>query len=522
MSTKKLPASSLKTWIQFHSFPILCVLLLSIPAIAPFFHPGFFVTDDAEWVIIRLSAFYAALSDGQFPVRVLGRLNFGYGYPVAEFLYPGVMYAGSILHIIKFGFVNSVKILMVISLIGSALFTYLWLNKLFTRTASVIGGLFALYLPYHLYDTYTRGSVGELFALMWVPFILWMLETRNMFFVSIGIFLLILAHNTLALLFLPILVIYAYVRKMMSLREIFISVLSGIGLAAFFIIPVILELQYTVFSQTSVSNPLEYFADVSLVGYVSFIVLLLACAIAWRKKKVENKKVIIFFILLSTCTVILSMHISSIVWEIIPTNFIQFPFRLLSYLLITIAFLAAFIVSNLDGKMRYVGAGILVIVLAYSAYPFSAPKEFIDKGEGYYYTNDATTTVRDEYMPVWVKEKSFQRPENKIEIISGRANVSDIQETNTHITFKIVNAEDTAVQINSIYWPGWTAKVNGKDAAISYDNPKGVMTLNIPQGKNNVELSFRETSIRMTGNAISVITLLLMSFLALKKRNNKR
>src|SRR5580704_7252828 len=100
---------------------ILLLLVFSIPAILPLAHHGFFQTDDGEWMIIRLSAFYQAFHDGQFPVRFLQRLNFGYGYPVAEFLYPGSFYLGIILHIIRFGFVNSIKIIFGLSLIGSAI-----------------------------------------------------------------------------------------------------------------------------------------------------------------------------------------------------------------------------------------------------------------------------------------------------------------------------------------------------------------------------------------------------------------
>src|SRR5476651_2230152 len=133
---------------------ILLLLVLSIPAILPLFHHGFFQTDDGEWMIIRLSAFYQALHAGQFPVRFLQRLNFGYGYPVAEFLYPGSFYLGTFLHIIRFGFVNSIKGVIGLSFFGSVIFTYFWLKKMFSNFASLIGAVFALYLPYHLYDVY--------------------------------------------------------------------------------------------------------------------------------------------------------------------------------------------------------------------------------------------------------------------------------------------------------------------------------------------------------------------------------
>ena len=77
---------------------VILIFVLGIFIVSPLFRPGFIVTDDGNWMVIRLSAFYQSLRDGQFPVRFLGRLNFSYGYPVANFLYPGFMYIGSLLH----------------------------------------------------------------------------------------------------------------------------------------------------------------------------------------------------------------------------------------------------------------------------------------------------------------------------------------------------------------------------------------------------------------------------------------
>src|SRR5205814_7617229 len=160
---------------------LVCIIvILSLPAIVGLLHKGFFVTDDGEWMIIRFSAFYQALHDGQFPVRFLQRLNFNYGYPASTFLYPGFMYAGILFHILKIGFVDTIKWILGISLFGTTIFTYFWLSKMFTKkSAAVIGALVSLYVPYHFYDIYTRGSVGEVFALLWIPFVLWMIEKKN-------------------------------------------------------------------------------------------------------------------------------------------------------------------------------------------------------------------------------------------------------------------------------------------------------------------------------------------------------
>jgi len=166
-------------------FFLIFIVFLSIPAILPLLHPGFFQSDDGEWMIIRFSSFYQSFVDGQFPVRFLTRLNFEYGYPVANFLYPGFMYLGVPIHILGIGFVDTIKIIFGVSMIGSAIFCYLWLSRFFDKLSSLVGALFYLYTPYHLFDLYKRGSIGEVLAIGILPFILWQIERKSFFWVSI-------------------------------------------------------------------------------------------------------------------------------------------------------------------------------------------------------------------------------------------------------------------------------------------------------------------------------------------------
>src|SRR3989338_6633625 len=97
--------------------PIVILLLLMIPSIWFLLLPGFFESDDGEWMVISFSAFYQAFVDGQFPVRFLGRLNYGFGYPVANFLYPGFMYLAIPIKAVGFSFVDSIKIILIASMI---------------------------------------------------------------------------------------------------------------------------------------------------------------------------------------------------------------------------------------------------------------------------------------------------------------------------------------------------------------------------------------------------------------------
>lgn len=503
---------SVKHFFQNHWGAFLLLLVLSLPAIVPLLQKGFFLTDDAEWMIIRFSAFYAALGDGQFPVRFVERLNFGYGYPVTTFLYPGFLYFAVPLQLLKIGFVTSIKIMIGVSLLGSTIFTYLWLSKFFSKIASLIGALFSLYLPYHLFDVYTRGSVGEIFALLWIPFILWMIERKSIFFVSIGIFLLLIAHNSLALLFLPVLFLYAWFRQSLSTKEIIISFFLGFGLASFFIIPAVFELSLTQFSQTKISDPLAYFADLQLIGISSFFIWFSALFLfVTKKKSVKNKKIIALFLFVSFISIVISSSVSSVLWQLTGASFVQFPFRILSYLIPALGFLCAFVVASTRGKKQWIGIISIALIGVFSALPYTAPKEFFDKGDAYYTTNDSTTTVHDEYIPLWVKEKPVQRPENKVVVAKGEAIIDNVLSTNKTISFSTNAKESVTVQINTIYWPGWTALVDGKETQISYNNPQGVIQLFVPSGNHTVKIIFGETLMRMASNMLSLLALVILS-----------
>jgi hypothetical protein len=506
---------------------IILLLVLTIPSVLPLFHPGFFQTDDGEWMIIRLSAFYQALHDGQFPVRFLQRLNAGYGYPVAEFLYPGAFYLGTFLHVIRFGFVNSIKIVFGLSLIGSAVFTYFWLRKLFSQFSSFVGALFALYLPYHLYDVYTRGSL-EVFAMLWMPFIFWQIERRSFFFTTLGIALLIISHNTLAALFFPLIVCYMVKKFYMSKRRpqtlyyYIYTLLISLGLSAFFWLPIPFELRDTVFSSTTVSQWNNYFATFGQIGIVSFVVLLgVLFLFITQKADVKKHRLTVLFFIFSAVSIFLSTKISFQIWNIMPVSFIQFPFRLLSIIIVTIPFLAAFIISVFKNKTQVIFGIVLLLLLGYCALPFSKPALYFDKGEGYYYTNDATTTVQDEYMPLWVRQKPMSSPSQKVVIIKGAGSIENVDPTNNSLTFSADLIKSSTIQVNTIYWPGWEATVDGKPVSFSYDNPKGVMMLIVPKGENIVQFVFREDPLRLASDLLSFFALIVLFIFTLQYNKRK-
>lgn len=499
-------------------------LLTLVPVILPLLSKGMFVTDDAESMIIRSSAFHQALRDGQFPVRFLGRLNDEYGYPVATFLYPGFLYLAEPLRILRFDAIESIKIILGASLILSGIFFYLWLRKFFDEWEAFVGALVFVYTPYHLYDLLTRGSVGELLALSLAPFVLWQLERKSLIWSSLGIGFLILSHNTLGLLCGGFIFCYLllewYIAKKKSLT-LFLPLLFGVGLGSFFWIPALFELPNTIFSQTQISNWQNYFASISLIGYTTLLILFISL-VFFLVKKIAIKKhwLALLLLFIGLISLILATPLSSQLWPILPVGFVQFPFRFLSVTLLCVGFLAASTVSLLQGKQKIIVSILLIGSLFFSSYQLLAVTRQMqpDKSASFYETNMATTTVKDEYLPIWVKEKSSGRAEKKVEIVKGKGEITNLVSTTNHASFDSNADRSTVARINTIYWPGWQILVDGQMSKISYNNSKGLMEVSLPKGNHHVQTQFRETSLRLISDMLSLMSLLGLFGIALSKK----
>ncbi len=505
---------------------LLLALIFSVPAVIGLLHSGFPVTDDGGWMVIRFSAFYEALRAGEFPVRFLMRLNNGYGYPVSDFLYPLFMYLSVPIHILGINFSNTIKILLALCIFASSLFTFLWLRKIFDNFSALIGAVCYTFFPYHLSDIYQRGSVGEVLSLSILPFILWQIERKSSRWISIGLALLITAHNTLAVLFmfliLPYILLDIYISKDKKSMLSFYSttVLLGLGLSAFFWIPALFDLHYTVFAKTPISSVNNYFISFGLIGVAAATVILLTIAFILVKKiEIKKYRLTVIMLIISIVSIYLASSFSALLWKFLPSSFVQFPFRFLSLVIPSVAFLAASIISAFDQKKKIILSLIILTLILISASSYLLPKNYQNFPDSFYSTNQDTTTVKNEYMPVWVKDIPITMSSAKVENPGGKEAINLIKSTPNKTEFTIFLADSRVIQVNTIYFPGWEAYVNGEPKGILFNNSKGLITLSLDKGANNVQLFFKETPVRHLADLVSIVSIgyLLIFVLAKKK-----
>src|SRR5579859_1636671 len=150
-------------------FFLLLLFIISIIPLIDLLHPGLPLTHDGKDHIARISNFYQNLQEGIIIPRWAGNLNWGYGHPVLEFLYPLPSYITSFFRFSGFSFIDATKIVFGLGMIASGVCMYLWLAEFLSVPASFVGGILYVFTPYRFIDLYVRGDIGEHIAFIFMP-----------------------------------------------------------------------------------------------------------------------------------------------------------------------------------------------------------------------------------------------------------------------------------------------------------------------------------------------------------------
>ena len=107
---------------------LILAVLITVIAILPLFHSGFFPIHDDEQ-IGRLYELNYSLESLHIPPRISQNLGFGYGYPFFNFYPSFVYYVAEIFLVLGFGYIASIKLMIGVGFIFSSVFMYLFSRK---------------------------------------------------------------------------------------------------------------------------------------------------------------------------------------------------------------------------------------------------------------------------------------------------------------------------------------------------------------------------------------------------------
>lgn len=497
--------------------PIIVILILGSFTIRPLLHPGFFAFHDDQQVA-RLFEMNKTLLGGIFPVRWVDDLGFGYGYPLFNFYPPLVYYLGEIFHLIGFGFIDSVKIVWAIALLGSGIAMYFLSKEFFGKAGGIISALFYIYVPYHAVDAYVRGALSELFSFVWLPLIL---RFSSKPIIS-GIFLalLMLTHNLIFLPFVGIFIVWSFLIKKSFLNLLF-SLLICFGVTAFFWLPALWEKQFTLVDQFLTTNLASYKIHFvclpqlwnSLWGYggsvvgcvdgMSFklgklhiLVIFLALGIAIFKKSKIIFTSLFFFIF----SVFMTTEYSAFIWDkISPLWYLQFPWRFLEFAALFSSFLAGSIFVTKNKFLKIFLFIFLISLLVYGNAKLFQPREYL------FVTDRELTSDKEikwrvsqtsfEFMPKGFALNPIPSEQN-FSTVGGRFQFSAYFSAESKIQFPVVN------------FPGWKIWVDNSLIPIDDNNDLKLITILVPEGSHQILGKFTDTPVRQIGNLVSLFAII--------------
>lgn len=523
-------------------FLIICLLLLiSIPAVKSLFIPGGFTSHDLTHHVIRQISMNKLLSEGQFPPRWSADLNNGYGYPVFLFNYPLPAMVGEVFHLTGLGFVDSVKSVLLFSMIISIIGMYLFLRSLLgSSLAAFLGAVFYLYAPLRFLNTYVSAAVGSALAVGLLPVIFYsLIELRKkkkwaILLGGISLAGLILAHNVTALISVPLILIFAYVtvRK----KEVGMMFLLGLGLSAWFWLPALLEKQFTRFDLIFGSlyqdqfvslwqllrSPWGYglshpqhpeIGDMSYQLGLAHILVILVSSIWYlvSGRKVREVRVVGGFVLISFfLSVLLMLKISLPLWENLPfLSLVLFPLRFHVWSIFAASIAAALLVKYLPWK-RMVFIALLGLVI-YANRNHWHINEVFNPGEDYYLSLKTTASTGSEHLPKWGRVMEKVSP-GKLEFVGGVGEVKLWEDKSDYVLAEVQASSSAKLRFNQIYFLGWEIKVDGLSASFNYLSDAesyGLPVFDVEAGKHTVLAEFKNTPMRNLADTLSIISLII-------------
>lgn len=568
---------------------LLAILILTCFTVIPLLsNVGLPNGSDVLYHTYRVSEMHRSWQHGLFFPTWAESLYFGYGSPLFHFYASVTYYLTSIfMGVFNVSALGALRIVLLLSFFGSSGGMYLFVKRRAGQLGGVIAGLVYVYSPYLIYtESYARGTYPELLALAIFPFILWGVDalrdrpTGMKFVVAVVLeALLINTHNLMALTLTGLLLAWIVWEGVIQYRNrrsshlswqspliALVAIMLGMGLAAYFWLPVLLESDTVNLQNLTGVALLDFrnffvpFGDLLAMtprhdaGAINGLKELLTLGVAqwglalsgfilslwlyirgFRTQHAQSYLGMLFFSIFAVLMIFLMTPSAAGLWDSLrPLQFLQFPWRLLGPVVVCLAIVAGMNglwLERIAQRWQWLAIAIIIAIPIVSVMPLFYVPEWsnteVDTSIAAYHAAETAglqmgTTFTDEYRP----RDTFTVPSPTDTLLADYADGYPVDKFNRAILpvsaelelvsnspetheWRISTDEPFTAEIYNFYWLGWHAEIDGQVVDITPSANHGFITIPIPTGEHTIRVFLGSTPARDLGRVVSLASLIL-------------
>jgi hypothetical protein len=527
--------------------------------------------DAATEHVPRSVVFSQAISDGVLYPRWTQFLHWGLGSPLFTFQPPLPYYGLDLLYRLGIPHPLGWRLLIALGLLAAFAGAYLLVRTVTGRRwPAVVAGVAYLYAPYVLRNSLERGS-NEAYSMFLYPWVLWGLigvarsPSVGRFIVATLLWAACIASHVLApLMLLPFaLVLAAYLLwRRRSWTPLGVLVAGGLLTAAIWMpmIPeqdwVQVERDFTHPEAIPARNSISADALLALpaiydtasdnngtgdrAGSVSALILLAGIpgtAIAWTKRRRKLAVALGASTLSGLLVFWMLTGASDLLWNMPGVGIVLarllYRTRLMGLLSLAVACTAGFLVALLSARRQQVAGLLLAALLILAALPslyvelqhrygsFGSNMSLAEVRATEIATGGKALTAFGEFTPRWreapfddalVQElgpdhdpqrEPLRNPSSEIEVRAARI-------TSGAWELEVLGLQPTTATFYLLYYPRWSAWLDGRPAALRSEPGTGYVQLDLPAGDHRIRLGYGPTAAETVGLWLSGLMLVAL------------